>query len=60
MYRQTAMEKFSKINVYINKETAQIVRVSRFGKDGTLYILDLKNVLYNIKLDPALFRLEMS
>lgn len=57
---KSSMEKFSKINVYVDKKTSQVVRVSRFGKDGALYILDLQNVLYNIKLDPALFKLEMS
>lgn len=57
---KSSLEKFSKINVYVDKKTSQIVRISRFGKEGALYILDLKNVLYNIKLDPALFKLEMS
>lgn len=57
---KSSLEKFSKINVYVDKKTSQVVRVSRFGKDGALYILDLQNVLYNIKLDPTLFKLEMS
>lgn len=59
-FPKSDLEKFSKINVYIDKKTSQIVRVSRFGKDGTLYLLDLKNVIQNKKLDPAIFKLEMS
>lgn len=53
-------QQVTKINVYVDKESSQLLRVSRFDKDGTTYTLDFRNVLYNIKVDPKIFILEMS
>ncbi len=49
-----------RINVFVDKESNQLLRVCRYDKDGTTYTLDFRNVLYNIKVDPKIFILEMS
>ncbi|MEM6726213.1 MAG: outer membrane lipoprotein carrier protein LolA [Bacteroidota bacterium] len=59
-FPKTGLENFTKINVYVDQNSRQIIRVSKFGKDGTLNIMDLKDMLFNINLSDSLFKLEMS
>ncbi len=54
------INEFKKINVYIDQSTNQIIRISRFAKNNTLYIMDFTEPVYNLKLEDNLFKLEMS
>jgi len=49
-----------KINVFIDRRSSQILRVSRTDKDGTQYTLDFRNVLFDIKVNPKTFVIEIS
>lgn len=49
-----------KINVFIDRQTSRILRVSRTDKDGTHYTFDYRNVKFNLDVNPKLFIIEIS
>lgn len=49
-----------KINVFIDRQTSQILRVSRTDKDGTHYTFDFRNVEIDLEVNPKLFVIEIS
>jgi|GEM_PF-4055274 len=53
-------QKTIKINVFIDRQTSQILRVSRTDKDGTQFTFDFRNVLIDIEINPKLFVIEIS
>jgi len=53
-------QKIMKINVFIDRRSSQILRVSRTDKDGTQYTFDFRNVLFDIKVSPKTFVIEIS
>ncbi len=49
-----------KINVFIDRQSSQILRVSRMDKDGTQYTIDFRNVQFDLEVNPKLFVIEIS
>ncbi len=53
-------QQIKKIHIYVIKESSQILRVTRYEGKGSRFSLDFRNVLYNVKVDQRVFRLDMS
>ena len=57
---KNSYQQIKKIHIYVIKESSQILRVTRYEGKGTRFSLDFRNLLYNVKVDQRVFRLDMS